>query len=167
MMKYEIKTVREEENAAMQRVQDGLGYSHGRRRSSSSFGGWWGRWELTRSLPQTDTMLSEECVCHEIVHVVVAVGHYAVLCCATMTMASWADSWSWEKKNKLYQTSEYMASSTCTLLSAIVVCKYTYLNSPNIKTSTLSSTYNSFYFPQFKPNPPFSTSTPFLSPPPL
>jgi len=98
MMKYEIETVREEENAAMQRVQDGLGHSRGRRRSSSSFGGWWGRWELTGSLPQTDTTLSEECVCHEIVHVVVAVGHYAVLCCATMTTASWADSWSREKK---------------------------------------------------------------------
>ena len=26
--------------------------------------------------------LSEECVCHEVVHVVVAVGHYAVLFCA-------------------------------------------------------------------------------------
>jgi len=30
MMKYEIKTVREEENAAMQRVQDGLGHSRGK-----------------------------------------------------------------------------------------------------------------------------------------
>ena len=40
-MKYEIKTAREEENAAMQRVRDGLGHSRGRRRrrSSSSSGG--------------------------------------------------------------------------------------------------------------------------------
>ena len=52
------------------------------RSSLSSFGGWWGRWESTGSLPRTDTTLSEECVCHEVVHVVVAVGHYAVLFCA-------------------------------------------------------------------------------------
>jgi len=32
MMKYEIKTAREKENATMQRVNDGLGYSRGRRR---------------------------------------------------------------------------------------------------------------------------------------
>jgi len=38
-MKYEIKTVREEENAAMQWVQDSLGHSHGRRKLSLSFGG--------------------------------------------------------------------------------------------------------------------------------
>ena len=32
--------------------------------------------------PDRYTTLSEECVCHEVVHVVVAVGHYAVLFCA-------------------------------------------------------------------------------------
>ena len=116
MMKYEIKTARKEENAAMQRVRGGLGHSRGRRRrSSSSFGGWWGRWESTGSLPQTDTTLSEERVCHEIVHVVVVVGNYAVMCCATMTTAlrdmcakcTWvyvhvytdSDLWSWHRQN--------------------------------------------------------------------
>ena len=77
MMKYEIKTAREEENAATQWVQDG------RRRSSLlSFGGWWGRWESTGLLPRTDTTLSEKCVCYEVIYVVVEVGHYAVLFCA-------------------------------------------------------------------------------------
>ena len=44
MMKYKIKTAREEENAVTQQVRDGVGHGR-RRRSSSLLGGWWGSWD--------------------------------------------------------------------------------------------------------------------------
>ena len=55
---------------------------------------------------------------------------------------------------------------------SIAVCKYTYSNSPNIETSTFSSTYDSFYLPlaQTKstvlyihtfPSPPLASPHPF------
>ena len=59
---------------------------------------------------------------------------------------------------------------------SIAVCKYTYSNSPNIETSTFSSTYDSFYLPlaQTKstvlyihtfPSPPLASPHPFIHSP--